>query len=381
VILEMNNANNKKLAFGDYIRFTFIGILLVFFGGGSIYLIEGNSRVHHKDRVIKKDSHFGYGMVGVADLDQVASALGDADPAPSLTLLKKTRSLSGTEVEDNLQLTENNELIVTIDVINLFDHFLFASGEVSNDVIEQGTREYLMSRLQEPALSEALDIFENYMSYIEAQETANAEAMRDLDPNSIHNINPYEALGQGEGKKEEMLVHLTDSLNQIKQARREYMGETVAEGIWAKDEYYDDYTLTRLEILADSDLSEEERVTQLIEHEETLPEDIRKENEGPVRHSKIASSVKQAISLEQAHQLNSERYGPDAADRLSALQEKRLQFNIKYEIYRREKENVDSSGLSDQDKRLSITNLRNRHFDSQEVKRVAVQDRGILNVM
>ena len=370
----MNNANNKKLVFKDYIIFAFFGMFAIVGVITSIYLIEGIPRVYHEDSVIKQDSHYADDMTGVAGSDQTASALDDVDPTPSLTQLKRTRSLSGTEVEDNLQLTENNELIVTIDVINLFDHFLFASGEVPGDIIEQGTREYLMSRLPEPALSEALEIFENYMSYIEAQETANAEAMRDLDPNSIHNMDPYEAMGQGEGIKEEMLAHLTDSLNQIKHARREYMGEAVVKGIWAKDEYYDDYTLTRVRILADSDLSEDERKTKLIEHEKTLPEDIREENEGPVSHSKIANSLKEDISPEEAHEINSERYGSEAADRLAALQEKRRQFNAKYEVYSKEKQDIDSSGLSGQDKKFAIDNLRNRHFDSQETKRVAVQD-------
>ncbi len=305
---------------------------------------------------------------GIESNDSIANS-------PSLTLLITSRSLSGTEVMDNLELTENNELIVTPGIVDLFDYFLFASGELPNEVIELGTRDYLKSRLPQPALSQALDIYEDYLSYIEAQEIINENAMTNLDPAGIHTIDPFEALTQGATAQQEMLSHLTQSLSQIKQMRRTYINKDVVDALWAEDERYDDYTLARVAIIADQDLSKEERQIALAEHEKTLPALLRKTNEAPVRHNNVASSVTGNITPEDAYQENTERYGYEAANRLVALQEKRKLFTQQYGVYRQEKVLIDNSGLSGQDKISAIEHLRSRHFDIREVSRVAVQDR------
>jgi len=294
---------------------------------------------------------------------------------PSLNQLKKTRSLAGTMVADNLQLTENNELIVTKDVIDLFDYFLFASGEIQNEVIEQGTREYLKSRLPEPALSSVLEILDNYMAYITAQEAINTEVIRGLNPNSIQNIDPYEALKQPTLMREEMLPYLSESLNHIKKIRRKHMGDDVVEAIWHEDELYDEYTLHRLTILSDPTLSEGEKTVATKVLKEQLPEHIQKANEGPVSHDSIASSLNQDMSAEEAYQQNVERFGPEAAERLSQLGERRSRFHNQYEIYNKKRKEIIQSGLSTLDQMDAIDNLRRRHFSDQQVKRVTTMDR------
>ena len=89
-----------------------------------------------------------------------------ANTAPLPTSLPK--SLQGTQVDGEIIIDENKQLVVTAGLRRLFDYFLSAQGEEPLTQIEQRVIAYIREHTPEPAASQAVNIFQNYLTYLTA---------------------------------------------------------------------------------------------------------------------------------------------------------------------------------------------------------------------
>ena len=78
------------------------------------------------------------------------------------------KSLQGTQVDGEIIIDENKQLVVTAGLRRLFDYFLSAQGEEPLTQIEQRVIAYIREHTPEPAASQAVQIFQNYLTYLTA---------------------------------------------------------------------------------------------------------------------------------------------------------------------------------------------------------------------
>ena len=74
-------------------------------------------------------------------------------------------SLSGTEVDGEIIIDDKQNLYVTRRLRNLFDYFLSTVGEESLTTITQRVKAYIRHRTPEPAQSQAIALFDQYIGY------------------------------------------------------------------------------------------------------------------------------------------------------------------------------------------------------------------------
>ncbi|WP_287045542.1 hypothetical protein [Psychrobacter sp.] len=74
------------------------------------------------------------------------------------------RSLTGTQVDGEIIIDENKQLVVTEGLRRLFDYFLSALGEEDEAVIYARVESYIRHHTPEPAASQAVAIFDQYIT-------------------------------------------------------------------------------------------------------------------------------------------------------------------------------------------------------------------------
>ncbi|MGB5877292.1 MAG: lipase chaperone, partial [Psychrobacter nivimaris] len=78
------------------------------------------------------------------------------------------RSLKGTQIDGEIIIDENKQLVVTEGLRRLFDYFLSALGEEEEAVIFARVESYIRHHTPEPAASQAVTIFNQYVAYLKA---------------------------------------------------------------------------------------------------------------------------------------------------------------------------------------------------------------------
>lgn len=297
----------------------------------------------------------------------------------ALTQLSLSNTLSGTEIGELIQWDENNQLIVDKNVITAIDYFLMALGELPREVVYDGVREYFASYLPEPALSSANKIFGDYLAYLsrldgEGQQSENAQG-----------FDPFDYLDKAEKMREQVVPQLEQSLNTLKTLRREFLGDQVATAIWQDDESYDEYTLQRLKLHANTELSAEDKQQQVAVLEQQLlhnfPPSSIYHSSAKEGHSHSFHSLHLAIaqpsaneSDAQTYQKNMLRFGGPAAERLSKLAQQRRHFSNSYAAYQKRAQQMIQPGLEAEQQGL-LQQLRAEFFTPAQITKVKAWDR------
>ena len=108
-------------------------------------------------------------IIDEANVNNNVGALAKQDASQFTTGLENLpRSLQGTEVDGEIIIDENKQLVVTEGLRRLFDYFLSALGEEDEAVIYARVESYIRSHTPEPAASQAMKIFDQYIAYLKA---------------------------------------------------------------------------------------------------------------------------------------------------------------------------------------------------------------------
>lgn len=282
--------------------------------------------------------------------------------------LLDSRSLSGTVINDQLEISPDGNLVISKSVIDLFDYFLIATGEVADEEVIQGIRSYLFTRLEEPALSTALELLDNYMAYIEALEVEFEQANTASDSYGEN----YDRIYNPANPSPQLLANLKTNLNYLSDMRTTFMGDAAAAALWGEDELYDRYTLSRLEMSVDTEYDSHERLSATNSLEMQLPEHLRVERLLPYYHLDVSVDPNDEHS---AYLQNSDRYGEQAAIRLQHLHSRRQAFNLQYESYNAHRQKIIDSGLSAENQEDAIKQLQIEYFEPEQLSQVRALDR------
>lgn len=175
-------------------------------------------------------------------LANASSVSANANPLPTSLATSLPKSLQGTQVDGEIIIDENKQLVVTAGLRRLFDYFLSAQGEEPLSQIEQRVIAYIREHTPEPAASQAVNIFQNYLTYL--------TAVSQLDkPKAQPNPN-VSALD---------LSAIKNQLRAVQQLQARYFDAKTREAFFGDEQALNDYNMTVVEANQNAQLSNDQR--------------------------------------------------------------------------------------------------------------------------
>ena len=263
-------------------------------------------------------------------------------------------SKSQQDIQINCQIqTDNaNRLIVNENTKNCFEFFITQYGEKEIPQIKADFIKFAQSTYQEPLLGQLTDLWSRYVQY--------REKMGDLTPpnHDKESAQYYKAI-----------------FNQMKSLRKQFFSDYEIEGLFGIEDEYHDYTLARMSVMEDKNLSEKQKADKLKELFNDLPEDW-KENLKQLSQledlRQLTAEIKaRGGSAEEIRQMRLSLVGPEATQRLENLDGQRSNWKSKVNQYLSERDSIVKSNMSPSAKQEAVQRLRSQHFNnSQEQLRV-----------
>ena len=269
--------------------------------------------------------------------------------------------LKNTLITGELTVDENGNLIISQDIQSVFEYFLSAQSEESLETIVSRIEEYIDLTLPHKASLEALEILYSYLSYKKSLER--------VDPDNYK-----------EASRNEMVNVLKDAIQKRYDSRRKYLKPEIIEAFFSKDEQYDEFTISRMELENNPEISYKEKQQILKQMEELLPEDIKerrsKFEQEQVMNTKIEEIKEQGEDNKKIYDLRATVYGHDAAKRLMDYDIKQNEFNKRFNEYLAFKKKIkNSSKLDDEKKQMEIEYFEKDNFNDIEIRKIKIMER------
>ena len=300
-------------------------------------------------------------MIWMAPQDGEASAISNQDHPPAAAkndaplaqnphpgaLPYFSASQQDTQINCQMRVDRSGRLSVNEQTRDCFEYFITQYGEKSLDQIKADFKAYIGQSYKEPALSQILDLWNRYMDYRERLGSLQA-------PN----------LSQDEPQYYRAIFNSTQNL------RKQFFSNYEIEGLFGTENTYHVYTLNRMDVVNDKSLSENEKAKKLKALFDELPEDW-KENLEQINKledlRKLTADIKaRGGSTAEIHDMRTNLVGPEATQRLEALDTQRANWKSSVNTYLNQRDGILNSSMSDGAKQQAIQQLRSQHFSSKE---------------
>jgi lipase chaperone LimK len=269
-------------------------------------------------------------------------------------------SLAGTEVDGEILIDEQQRLVVTNRLRDLFDYFLNSLGEETLPTILDRIRAYVTHRVPEPAQSQALRLLDQYVAYRQAVEKLSTKT----SPNQAFDVDVIERL-----KSHEIAL------------RQQYFSSQEIDAFFGMQDAIDQNALASLRVQQNPHLSVAQKAAQIAQIQDQLPEDIK-------------AQLKPTLQIEQLNQLTDEwtqrggdpnelreirtnLVGAEATERLERLDQEDAAWQQRIDQYLATRQQVLSNqGLSDAQQQQQIKSLQNAQFNDTERLRLKAYEMG-----
>jgi lipase chaperone LimK len=263
------------------------------------------------------------------------------------------KSLQGIDLNIALPLDRNGNLIVGMELKDLFELYLSAKGEESLDDILLRIQNALSQQLTSPALEQGYGALKRFIEY--KVELANLEQQQPND-----NLSELEKIR-----------HQKQILATIQQ---KYFTPIESETLFLAETEYDTFMLEHLTIQKNKQLTSAEKQQQVEALEASLPEDVRVGRESAMAPGKIYQQT-EAMKSEgktsaEIYQMRAQSLGEEAAIALAQLDKKRDQWQQRLGTFNTTYDSISASGLSETDKKTAVNALLARNFNATESIRV-----------
>lgn len=263
------------------------------------------------------------------------------------------KSLEGIDLNIALPLDDDGNLIVGLELKDLFELYLSAMGEEDLADILLRIQSALAQQLTAPALGQGYDALKRFIDY--KVELANLEKQQpDGNLSELENIR----------QQKEILAAI----------QQEYFSPIESAALFAAETEYDTFMLEHLTIQQNEDLTTLEKQQQIESLEASLPEEVRAGRESAMAPAKVyqQAQVMKAEGQSDAdiYQMRSQALGEEAATALSQLDQQRNQWQQRVDIFSSMYESISASGLSKADQQSEVNALLARDFDVIESIRV-----------
>jgi lipase chaperone LimK len=285
-----------------------------------------------------------------------AARLNHQQPAPAGQAARAKRistptampaSFSGTQVDGLFSVDVAGNLLITRDIVQIFDYFLSAIGEDTLAVSLERLQAYIRSQLPQPGQGQALELFSQYLDY--KRQLVLLE--RDL---------PQVASLNGLRQRERAVQAL----------RARIFSQQVHQVFFANEEGYNQFTLARLAVQQDASLGPLAKGRAIDQLRANLPVELQ-ESVLPQLHSELREQTAQLHaaggSPAQVQQLRQQLVGEQAANRLATLDQQRSNWQQRLNSYRQASAAIQSNpGLSAADQSSQVKRLSEAQFSPQE---------------
>ncbi|RQV05145.1 lipase secretion chaperone [Burkholderia cenocepacia] len=323
-----------------------------------------------------------YGVVGLAAIAGVAiwsgagpqrgtGAAGDAPDAAAVGSVAAAApqaavpagaglppSLAGSSAP-SLPLDTGGHLAKSRAVRDFFDYCLTARSDLSAAALDAFVVREIAAQLDGTvAQVEALDVWHRYRAYLDALAT-----LRDA----------------GAVDKSD-LAALQLALDQRASIAYRTLGDW-SQPFFGVEQWRQRYDLARLKITQDRSLTDAQKAERLAALEQQMPADERAAQQRVDRQraaiDQIAQLQKSGATPDAMRAQLTQTLGPEAAARVAQMQQDDASWQSRYADYATQRAQIESAGLSPQDRDAQIAALRQRVFTKPgEAVRAASLDRG-----
>lgn len=270
------------------------------------------------------------------------------------------QSLQGTDVDGEIIIDENKQLVVTEGLRALFDYFLSALGEEDESVIFARVESYIRSHVPEPAASQAIAIFNQYVKYLK----------------QIPQIEErYGNLQLQATKDGGMDLHLVAQRQQdVSKLRKLYFDTATITAFFGREDDYDSYSIAMIEIEQNKQLSDAQKEAARRDYVSRMPDNDNKANikqqaslgELMTRTEEMKAK---GASPEALYNMRSKLVGVDAAKRLAEVDAGDASFDKRFNQYQTQKQQLLSQNPTDAS--AQITQIEQQLFTDTERKRLS----------
>lgn len=265
-------------------------------------------------------------------------------------------SLKGTSIDGLYPVDEHGNLLLSAAIKHRFEYFLSTMGEFSLEEVQKMIRDDIELNLEEPARSQALQLFDDYLGYKYAlsELEQSLQAPQDYEMNDIQRMRLQ--------------------LQQLRDKRREYFNQDAVDAFFGFDELYDDFMLNRLEIQSSSQLTAQEKAEQIRSLEQNLPEEVRTMRDDTQRASQVFEVTndmrEQGATDEEIFQHNSQAFGQEAAQRLQQLDRQRKVFQQQADQFFTQKQTILADDTLTETEQQQQINQALEGFDENQRRRL-----------
>ncbi|MGP5553424.1 lipase secretion chaperone [Psychrobacter celer] len=290
------------------------------------------------------------------------TALAQNQSAFVTGLERLPRSLKGTQVDGEIIIDENKQLVVTEGLRRLFDYFLSAIGEEDEAVIFARVERYIRHHTPEPAASQAVAIFGNYVAYL--------KALPDIEKR-------YGNLQLQASKSGELdLNAIAQQKQEVASLRQQYFDKTTIEAFFGAEDNYDDYSMEMVRINQNEQMSEAQKQTARQDYVSRLPDGAIKTNilqqanlnELMARTEQMKAA---GASPEALYNMRRELVGAPAAERLAQVDQEDANFDQRFTQYETQKQRLLNQSANPAAAQSQIEQLEQQLFDDAERKRLS----------
>lgn len=267
------------------------------------------------------------------------------------------QSLEGVDLDIALPIDSQGNLIIGMELKDLFEIYLSALGEEELESVLLRIQQALAMQLSSPALEQGYDALKRFIDYkIEMANLKNADF--DVTQNT----------------KQSNLNTVRRQKDKLASLQSKYFTPHEREALFAQEIEYDNFMMMHLSIQEDQTLSFEEKQQQVAALEATLPEDIKQVRESAMAPANVyqqAQSMRaEGKSESEIYQMRADTLGEDAATALAKLDQQRAQWQQRLETFKEQQRSISSSGLSLADQQAELDALISRNFNGTESIRV-----------
>lgn len=270
-------------------------------------------------------------------------------------------SLKGVPAPSLLDVDAAGNLVINTKIRKMFDHYLSTHGEESSSQTIDRVKLLLKRQLSDPALAQALSIFDNYIKYKEAIDGI-------LQQSAQFQSGQYDAQTIGALKE------------QIRIERQNYFSQEVIEAFFAREDQYDNYMLSRSLIANNQVLSNEDKDLEIARLNQNSPTWVaRQGSKTGVIDSYKAQEKALIESGAQDWEINDFRrreLGEDAAIKLKIRDQRRSDWTRRLSAYQEavKEAMMQYDDLNSATAIAARDQIRAKHFKDSELRRVKSLD-------
>lgn len=289
-------------------------------------------------------------FIELANNDNKKSGLTQNEKNDAFSFVK---SMEGTIHDGEVTENTSGELEVNSKLQQMFEYFLAATGEKSlNEIINEIEKE-LAKKLSMKASNDAKHLLSRYIKY----KVALAEVEK--NPTSLSN---------------NATVAIRQRFLTMQELRKTFFSQQEMIGLFGFEDAYNLDAISRLEISQNVALTELQKREKINALDAAMSPTLREAKEAPYQIVQLEEQAKNlrdhGASEDEVYRMRAAATTPEAAARLSRVDQEESQWKMRILAYLNEKTKIDHLKLQANDQAFALQQIKDQKFNQEEQKRL-----------